>query len=166
MRAYRTTGVGFMVLMARTSSRDDFSPQGLLENVLTPLITHCQIWPFCTSGSTIACAWGGAAGSAAVSGSGTEAGATVGAAATVATGASVAKVAAVAEAGADVTCVLVAPTGGELGAADLWAEATVMTTAIVATDSPPTIQGSRSVWLFMGGLSSRDQPSAVNINKN
>jgi hypothetical protein len=32
-----------MVLMGPTSSSVDFSPQGLLENVLTPLVLHAQI---------------------------------------------------------------------------------------------------------------------------
>lgn len=159
-----------MVLMARNSSRDDFSPQGLLENVLTPLVMHCQIWPLCTAGSAVACAW--VACSGAVSESGTEAGITAGAAATVATGAPVATVAAVAGAGedsesrADATCAVAAPGGLRLGATGLPAEATVMTTATTATDSPPKIQGSRSVWFFMGRLSSRGQVSAANINKN
>jgi len=126
---------------------------------LTPLVTHCQIWPFCTGGSAVACAR--AAGSGAVSGSGTEAGTRVGAAATTAvsvvsvgTVATLAEVAAVAgagndgESGADVTCVLAAP-GDKLGGAVLPAEATVMTTATAATDSPPRTQGSKPVWFFM-----------------
>jgi len=166
-----------MVLIARTSIRDDFSPQGLLENVLTPLVMHCQIWPFCAGGSdvprawAVVCAW--VACSGAVSESGTEAGITAGAAATavvsVGTVATLVEVAGPGndgESGADVTCAVAAPTGDKLGAAVLPVEATVMTTATAATDSPPKIQGSRSVWFFMGRLSSRGRASAANINKN
>jgi hypothetical protein len=147
-----------MVLTVRTSSRDDFSPQGLLENVLTPLVTHCQIWPLCTSGSAVVRAW--APGGGTVSGSDTEAGTTAGAAATVATAGSVATVAALTAAGNNdgefgaAACALAAPSGDKLGgdklgAAVLPAEATVMTTATAATDSPPKTQGSKPVWLFM-----------------
>jgi hypothetical protein len=46
-RVYRITGVGAIVLMGRTLTSEDFSPQGLLEKVLTPLVTHSQIWPLC-----------------------------------------------------------------------------------------------------------------------
>jgi hypothetical protein len=150
-----------MVLIARTASREDFSPQGLLENVLTPLVTHCQIWPLCTAGS---CAW--AAGGGTVSGSGTEVGTTAGAAATVATAGSVATAAALEAAGNDgefgaAACALAAPSGDKLGAAVLPAEATVMTTATAATDSPPKTQGSKPVWFFMARLSSPDQASAA-----
>ncbi len=40
-----------MVLMGPTSSRADFSPQGLFEKVLTPRVVHSQIWPPGAAGS-------------------------------------------------------------------------------------------------------------------
>src|ERR1700733_5605111 len=49
-----------MVLMGPTSSSVDFSPQGLLEKVFTPLVIHSQMCPGLTSGSTAVCACGGA----------------------------------------------------------------------------------------------------------
>ena len=164
-----------MVLIERTSSRDDLSPQGLLEKVLTPLVTHCQIWPLCTAGS---CAW--AAGGGTVSGSDTEVGttagaaatvATAGSAATVATAGSVATVAALEAAGNDgefgaAARALAAPSGDKLGAAVLPAEATVMTTATAATDSPPKTQGSKPVWFFIGLIILPRSGERGGINKN
>ena len=155
-----------MVLIERTSSRVDLSPQGLLEKVLTPLVTHCQIWPLCTAGS---CPWD--AGGGTVSGSDTEAGTTAGAAATVATAGSVATVAALAAAGNDgefgaAAGALAAPSGDKLGAAVLPAEATVMTTATAATDSPPKTQGSKPVWFFIGLIILPRSGARGGINKN
>ncbi len=43
-----------MVLMGPTSSRVDFSPQGLFEKVLTPRVLHSQIWPLSAAGSAAA----------------------------------------------------------------------------------------------------------------
>jgi hypothetical protein len=44
-----------MVLMGRTATRIDLVPQGLLENVLTPFVIHCQIWLPCLGAACGAC---------------------------------------------------------------------------------------------------------------
>ena len=39
------------MLIGPTSSRVDFSPQGLFEKVFTPRVVHSQIWPLSAAGS-------------------------------------------------------------------------------------------------------------------
>jgi hypothetical protein len=83
---------------------------------------------------------------------------------------SVATVAAPAAAGNDgefaAAGALAAPSGDKLGAAVLPAEATVMTTATAATDSPPKTQGSKPVWFFIGSIILPRSGERGGINKN
>jgi hypothetical protein len=128
-----------MVLIGPTSSSVDFSPQGLLEKVFTPLVVHAQIRPLAASGSTAVCASsGGGTGAAAESGS--VAGEA--ACAVVAVGKVVGEAAGCATA-----------SGGEVGAARC-VETAAKATAMAAADRPPKIQGSKSRSFFMSRLSS------------
>jgi len=132
-----------MVLIGPTSSSVDFSPQGLLEKVFTPLVVHAQIRPLAASGSTAVCASsGGGTGAAAESGS--VAGEA--ACAVVAVGKVVGKVV-----GEAAGCA--AASGGEVGAARC-VETAAKATAMAAADRPPKIQGSKSRSFFMSRLSS------------
>jgi hypothetical protein len=130
-----------MVLIGPTSSSVDFSPQGLLEKVFTPLVVHSQICPPDTSGATAACVCGGADGAAefgsAADESAVDSGAAEGAGKVVVAGAACAAT----------TC------GATTGSA-LCVEAAAKATAMAAADRPPKIQGSKSRSLFIRRLSS------------
>ncbi|MEO7206426.1 MAG: hypothetical protein ABI356_12400 [Steroidobacteraceae bacterium] len=137
-----------MVLIGPTSSSVDFSPQGLLEKVFTPLVVHTQIRPAAACGSTAVCA---------SSGPGTGAASESGRAGAEAVCAFVA----VSKLGGNVvgeTADGAAASGGELGAARC-IETAAKATAMAAADRLPKIQGSNSRSFFMSRLSS----TAMNI---
>jgi hypothetical protein len=125
--------VGSIVLIGPNSRSEDFSPQGLFENVFWPFVVHSHICPAAICGCVIGCtAWactaGGAVGgncSAVNCGDGlwgvTEAAGTI---------------AAIAGLG-----------GGRVFGADRLFEPTVIATAIAAVEIPPKIQGARSLYL-------------------
>src|SRR5580698_3665549 len=136
-----------MVLTGPTSSNVDFSPQGLLEKVFTPLVVHSHICPGCTSGATAVCAC--------VDG-GAESGCVAGevACATAAIGCT--------GAGAGAGGVEARAGGAKVGASR-WVDTAAKATAIAAADRPPRIQGSKSRSLFMRRLSSAAQQERMKM---
>ena len=151
-------GVGFIVLMGPTSRSVDFSPQGLLEKVLTPSVVHSQICPlgaedwdaFCAC-SADCCAVG--------SRSGLCAAAAVGAA-----GAAAGDAEAACETGGGVDCTATIGSGRRGDAVRL-DDTAVMATATAVADRAPNIQGSKSRSLFMGPSSSAAQRIEMNIRQ-
>src|SRR5580700_8131919 len=126
--------------MGPTSSSVEFSPQGLLEKVFTPLVVHSQICPACTCGSTAVCAGG-------VEGLGAE---SVNVAGNAAGGPGCGADCDVAVAGNSCgTRARAAAAGGAKVASALWVETAAKATAMAAADRPPKIQGSKSRSLYI-----------------
>src|SRR5580704_12213569 len=121
-----------MPLIGPTSSSVDFSPQGLLEKVFTPLVRHSQICPG-TCGSAAVCT-GGGEGLSAESGCAASGAVCGGACAVTCAGACAM--------GAGSTCggSCAAATGGKV-ASGRCVETAAKATAMAAADRPPKIQG-------------------------
>src|SRR5580698_5899065 len=146
-----------MVLTGPTSSNVDFSPQGLLEKVFTPLVVHSQICPGCTSGATAVCACvDRGAESGCVAGEVACATAAIGCTGAGAVGARAGGVGSGAAGCAARTC------GAKVGASR-WVDTAAKATAIAAADRPPRIQGSKSRSLFMSRLSSAAQQERMKM---
>ena len=149
-----------MPLIGPTSSSVDFSPQGLLEKVFTPLVRHSQICPG-TCGWAAVCT-GGGEGLSAESGcavGGEACGGVCGAACAVTCAGACAVV------GAGRTCGAgsrAAATGGKV-ASGRCVETAAKATAMAAADRPPKIQGSKSRSFFMIRLSSAAREVGVKI---
>jgi hypothetical protein len=127
--------VGSIVLIGPNSRSEDFSPQGLFENVFWPFVVHSHICPAATCGcakgcTALACgvAPGGAAGdncSAGNCGNG---------------------LVDIAETAGRISAIAGLAAGKVFGAVRLL-EPTVTATAIAAVEIAPKIQGARSLYL-------------------
>jgi hypothetical protein len=136
-----------MVLIGPTSRSADFSPQGLSEKVLTPLVVHSQIRPLGSDDGELICA------SANRDGSDRTAGWGVGAAAGSATAKEVAGNATAKEVAGDSAGSALKLRACRFLEAMLWIEPAPMAIAMLAITSPPDIHGSKSLSLRMSRLS-------------
>jgi hypothetical protein len=125
------------VLIGPNSRSEDFSPQGLFENVFWPFVIHSHICPAAICGCVIGCrAWAWTAG-----------GAVGGNCSAVNCGDGLRDIA---EAAGTIAAIAGLGAGRVFGADRLF-EPTVIAIAIAAVEIPPKIQGARSLNLSIAG---------------